>query len=200
VQQTWWHRLANSRPPDFIIGGDEKPYLKRWFMIPRNPIVGIYLHQFLRSDDDRALHDHPYMFNCSILLQGEYLEHTIESGGIQFCIHRKAGDWKFRFGPAPHRIELIGGQCWTLFITGPRYRNWGFHCVDKGFVPWQTFTKADNPGEVGIGCGEQIVPMPVLKELETHKHFDERMQLGIADMPRYRGELKPLAMPDSKGQ
>lgn len=38
-----------------------------------------------------------------------------------------------------------------------------------------------------------------LTMVERHKHFDERMQLGIKDMPSYRGELKPLAMPDSKG-
>ena len=26
----------------------------------RNKIFNIYLHQIIRSDDDRALHDHPY--------------------------------------------------------------------------------------------------------------------------------------------
>lgn len=199
---SWWHRVALSRRPDFIIGGEEKPYLKRWFVIPRNPVAGAYLHQFLRDDDDRALHDHPYAFNCSVLLEGEYIEHTIERGGIHIRDHRKAGDWKFRLGPAPHRIELIGKSCWTLFLTGPRIRNWGFHCPDKGFIPWQTFTKANSPGEIGIGCGEQTIPMlvPIEKETEPHKHFDERMQLGIKDMPSYRGTLGPLAMPDAKGQ
>ena len=39
------------------------------------------------------------------------------------------------------------------------------------------------------------------KEIEpVSQHFDERMQLGIKDMPSYRGELKPLAMPDAKRQ
>lgn len=38
------------RPPDFVIGGQERPYLRRWFVIPRNPIWNVYLHQFLRSD------------------------------------------------------------------------------------------------------------------------------------------------------
>jgi hypothetical protein len=49
------------------------------------------------------------------------------------------------------------------------------------------------------GTPEQKLEVPEAKP-EPHKHFDERMQLGIADMPSYRGELKPLAMPDSKGQ
>lgn len=200
---SWWHRVALSGRPDFIIGGGEKPYLKRWYMIPRNSLAGVYLHQFLRDDDDRALHDHPYAFNCSVLLEGEYIEHTIERGGIHIRDHRKAGDWKFRFGPAPHRIELVGKSCWTLFLTGPRTRNWGFHCPDKGFVPWQIFTKADNPGEVGIGCGEQTMPVPIQKEFDPHKHFDERMHLTLEDMKPFSGgrrELPPLAMPNPKGQ
>src|SRR5690606_35831081 len=69
------------RPPDFIVGGAERPYLKRWWLIPRNPIFNVYLHQFLRDDDDRALHDHPWPW-CSILLDGSYIEHTIAAGGI----------------------------------------------------------------------------------------------------------------------
>lgn len=36
--------------------------------------------------------------------------------------------------------------------------------------------------------------------VERRKHFDERMQLGIKDMPSYRGALGPLAMPHPKGQ
>lgn len=204
MQEGWWHRLADSRPPDFVIGGNENPYLKRWFIIPRNAIFGAYLHQFLRSDDDRALHDHPYAFNCSFLLEGIYVEHTIGAGGIHHRHLRMAGGHKFRFGPAPHRVELVDGPCWTLFLTGPRYRNWGFHCVERGFVPWQAFTKAENPGEVGIGCGEQPMPVRVQKESEPHKHFDERMQLTLDDVKGFSGpprmELPPLAMPDPKGQ
>jgi uncharacterized protein DUF1937 len=32
------------------------------------------------------------------------------------------------------------------------------------------------------------------------RHPDERMHLGIKDMPSYRGKLGPLAMPEPKGQ
>lgn len=150
---TWWQRIAARRPPDVVIGGEDNPYLRRWFIIPRNPVFNIYLHRFLRSDDDRALHDHPW-WNLSILLQGRYVEHSIAAGGIHRHIERKAGDFKFRFARAAHRIELIDGPCWTLFITGPRLRNWGFHCP-KGWVPWQIFTNpADGGRTVGPGCGE----------------------------------------------
>lgn len=157
-------RISASRDPDFVIGGRDNPYLERWFVIPRNPVFNIYLHRFLRSDDDRALHTHPWLFNLSILLEGQYVEHTSDGSS-----YRQAGDFKFRFGAAPHRVELvraafaIGGMrsrafgkplpCWTLFITGPRVRQWGFLCP-QGWVHWKKFTASDDPGSVGRGCDQ----------------------------------------------
>jgi hypothetical protein len=43
-----------KRAPDQVIGGRERPYMLRWYLIPRNRFCNIYLHHFLRSDDDRA--------------------------------------------------------------------------------------------------------------------------------------------------
>lgn len=156
----WWRQIAHDHPPDFVIGGDNNPYLRRWYLIPRNPVFNIYLHQFLRSDDDRALHDHPW-WNVSILLEGRYVEHTIRAGGINVKTERKAGQMKFRLARHAHRLELpteLDGHserevpCWTIFITGPPLRNWGFHCP-KGFVPWQRFTNPEDGGRtVGPGC------------------------------------------------
>jgi hypothetical protein len=144
--------ITINRPCDFTIGGHERPYLKRWFIIPRNRFLNIYLHQFLRSDDDRALHDHPWA-NCSIILEGGYLEHTIDAGGIHHKRERKAGDVRIRLsGKSAHRIELHNGPCWTLFITGPRYRKWGFHCPDQGWIPWERFTAPGDRGDIGKGC------------------------------------------------
>jgi hypothetical protein len=69
---------------------------------------------------------------------------------------RYAGQWKFRWGDAAHRVQLWRDPegekpCWTVFVTGPRVREWGFHCP-KGFIPWQRFTASDDPGAVGKGC------------------------------------------------
>lgn len=145
-----YYRCYADRAPDQVIGGEEDPYMLRWHVIPRNPLFNIYLHRFLRSDDDRALHDHPWL-NLSYLLEGEYTEHTIEAGGVHVKTIRKAGDWKFRTASSAHRIELHAGPCWTLFITGPRLRRWGFHCPN-GWRHWKEFTKPNAPGEVGKGC------------------------------------------------
>ena len=145
---------AMARRPDVEIGGSVRPYLRRWFRIARNAITNIYVHEFRRSDDDRALHDHPWLFNLSILLRGSYLEHTPD--GV--FLH-KAGQWKFRWWAAPHRVELLADPatgepipCWTLFITGPRVRQWGFYCP-QGWIHWKNFTSADGH-DVGKGCDQ----------------------------------------------
>lgn len=145
---------VTRRPPDFVIGGEERPYLRRWWVIPRNPVFNVYLHEFLRSDDDRALHDHPWA-NVSVLLRGEYVEHVPEGARP-----RRAGDVVVRLlGSMRHRIELVRDRagaeraCWTLFITGPRYRAWGFAC-EHGWVHWKDFTAPRDRGAIGRGCDQ----------------------------------------------
>lgn len=142
---------ALRRPPDFVIGGQDYPYLTRWWLLPRNPVFNIYLHLFLRSDDDRAHHDHPWA-GLTLMLRGTYTEHTIRAGGVHVAEVRRAGDWKaWLSGRFAHRIELHEGPCWTLFVTGPRYRAWGFHCPTR-WVHWKEFTAQDDKGAIGKGC------------------------------------------------
>ena len=145
---------VSRRPPDFIVGGAEDPYLLRWFIIPRNRFFNIYLHQFLRDDDDRALHDHPW-FWCSILLRDGYIEHTIKAGGVHQRRIRWAPSIKLSSPWSAHRIEVGVIEAWTIFITGPRMREWGFHCPN-GWVHWRDFTNPDDTGTVGRGCGEGV--------------------------------------------
>lgn len=140
--------LRCNRKPDFVIGEPGNPYLERWWVIPRNRRFNIYLHRFLHDDDDRALHDHPW-WNVSIILRGKYLEHLVNGQVRRLSV----GSIKFRKPQHAHRIELIGAEAWSLFITGPVVREWGFHCP-KGWVHWKAFTKAHTPGQIGAGCGE----------------------------------------------
>ncbi|WGS53554.1 hypothetical protein LFL96_21075 [Paraburkholderia sp. D15] len=147
----WFIARVTRRRPDFIIGGADAPYLRRWWTIPRNRFLNAYLHHFLRSDDDRARHTHPWLWKLSILLRGRYREWY--SDGPHDFVDREAGTIKFRWGAAAHRIELIDGPCWTLFLTGPRVREWGFLCPSR-FVHWREFTAPTDAGEIGSGCGE----------------------------------------------
>jgi len=145
----WARELMASREPDFVIGAD---YLRRWWVIPRNVLQNVYLHEFRASDDDRAFHDHPWA-NTSIVLEGGYIEHTPEGS-----FRRYAGDVISRPATALHRVELIDNQpAITLFMSGVFERDWGFACP-QGWVPWQEFTARDDKGQIGKGCGEYEKP------------------------------------------
>jgi hypothetical protein len=142
-----WAAEIMQRAPDLVIGDH---YLRRWFVIPRNMFSNQYLHWFGRSDDDRALHDHPWP-NSSFILDGEYIEHTPDG-----AILRRAGDFVQREATSLHRIELIDARpVISLFSTGPKVRDWGFACP-QGWVPWQEFTDPNDSTQVGAGCGEAV--------------------------------------------
>lgn len=137
--------IMASRPADFVIGAD---YLRRWWVLPRNDYCNVYLHEFLHSDDDRALHDHPWA-STSFIIEGRYIEHTPDG-----AFERNAGDVVTRAAEACHRVELYPGErAVTLFFTGPKVRDWGFACP-KGWVPWWEFVDDRDAGQVGAGCGE----------------------------------------------
>lgn len=139
--------------PHFIVGDPSRPYLKRWYILPRNDWLCIYLHCFCRDDDDRALHDHPWD-SVSLVLYGGYREVTVQ-GEKDW----KAGSLIRRTADFAHRIILhrkpdgTPKRCWTLFVTGPRKREWGFWCP-QGWVHWKRFTAVGKPGEVGPGCDQ----------------------------------------------
>lgn len=166
----WLIFRAMSRPPDFIIGGADNPYMLRWYLTPWSggrrgkigayltrwqrflrALPGAYVHMIVRSDDDRALHDHPWG-NCSILLRGSYVEHAILAGGVNVKTRISAGDVVFRPAEAAHRLEIDRGPCWSLFLFWRRRREWGFHCPD-GWVHWEQFTNpVDGGATIGRGC------------------------------------------------
>lgn len=152
----WPVFLTFPREPDFLIGPDDDVYLRRWWVIPHNRFLNIYLHHFKRSDDDRALHDHPWA-NLSILLSGSYLEHTPHGSAKLRKPWRPWAFWRLpvRLPTSAHRVELIDGEpVWTLFLTGPKRRAWGFLCP-RGWIPWTEFAETRPGGNaLGKGCGE----------------------------------------------
>lgn len=119
--------------------------MQRWFLIPKNRHFNIYLHRFLRSDEDRALHDHPW-WSLSLLLEGFLVEMIQERLGKRTIILHP-GDWRWRPATLAHRISLPPNEtALTLFITGGKMRQWGFHCPG-GWVHNREFIHNN-------GCGE----------------------------------------------
>lgn len=125
------------------------PLLTRYYLTPDWPIA-IYLHQFHASDEDRALHDHPYSF-ITILLSSGYWEHVPIIGARW---NAEKGDWVdveavqrvwrcrfsilFRRAEHKHRVELETAPTWTMVIRFKKRRLWGFHTAN-GWVDWRTY-------------------------------------------------------------
>lgn len=152
-----------SQLPGLVIGGHLNPYLVRWYVTPKNRWFNIYLHRILRPDDDRALHDHPW-WNVSYILDGSYIEvvpmDAEDPSGLTVQKYRQAGSLTFRRAKDAHRLDLHTDRSgkyrpvWSLFITGPRFREWGFWCPN-GWKHWKKFV-ANSPGisVIGPGCGD----------------------------------------------
>ncbi len=132
------------RKPDEIIG---EQYLHRWHLRRKSGSWNLYLHKYLGSDDDRALHDHPWK-SISILLWGN-LEEKEQNKTYRLW-------WllpKYRHAKHAHCIILKSPIAYTLFFTFKKEREWGFHCP-QGWKHWKDFTSADGQ-QTGAGCGEK---------------------------------------------
>lgn len=111
------------------------PYMQRWHLLRKNEQSGlenIYLHRFVNSDPE-DLHDHPWA-NASIVLSGRYVEQSWTPSGRRTDT-RNAGDIIIRNSEDRHAITSVEPGTITLFITGPKVREWGFWLNDQ-FVHW----------------------------------------------------------------
>jgi len=110
------------------------PYLLRVYLTPdrdwwRNWLPGVFLHRFFRSDSDRELHNHPWRWALSIILSGGYREERMERDRIGVTSRILIpSEVNFITDRTFHRVDLLDpvNGAWTLFIVGPRFRDWGF--------------------------------------------------------------------------
>lgn len=159
----WWKFF--TREPDLIIGPVDDPYMHRWMLFPKNRWFNIYLHKIIRSDNDFALHDHPYN-NISVVLKGGYDELVPEkssttllarifrdSEGFQLSSYvahhfqppfrqtwRPAGSVIFRQAAAAHRLVLP--LVLSNTDTTPRYATaWSLFIVGRRRREWGFWLK-----------------------------------------------------------
>ena len=148
IAYTSSHPMDSRIPPDTSV----PVYMERWWRVARNWATNCYFHIVRRSDDDRALHDHPW-WSFSIVLDGGYWEHTIAAGGVHHKVWFGAGTMKFRrSGKYAHRLELermfgeaVELPARTIFVTGPVLRRWGFH-AERQWVDaydWDAYCEAN---------------------------------------------------------
>lgn len=154
-------------------------YLSRWYILgkpiqgqeafdedgnPRPevqmPRLGLYVHRFHRSDQDLALHNHPWKWALAIVLAGGYSEERRvtewqpgpwedrpASGGgcefkTQYVVRRAVLPLSLNWitHDTFHRVDLYEQDAWSVFIAGPRVSNWSFwdrHTNET--TPWREY-------------------------------------------------------------
>ena len=123
------------------------PYLERYYVFLSDRTwfpFNVFLHKFLKSDPD-DVHDHPWPY-ATLILRGGYYEWIPQFNSEG----EKIGEIRNWRGPGHfcvcsatsyHRIELAEGvTCWTLFMPGPKQRDWGF-LVRNQWIQWEQYLK-----------------------------------------------------------
>lgn len=141
-----------QRTPYFDLEG----YMNRWWILPPpvshgKPgfwLVGnqlrrllpfsIRIHQILRADRERHLHNHPWTFR-TIILTGWYSEEYLTAGGDLVNRVVWAGEsYRRRVGEF-HRINAVPPKgVYTLVLHRNKSTWWGF-LVDGVCVYWRTY-------------------------------------------------------------
>ena len=167
------------------LGTETAPYMNRRYLLPRNPLLQVFLHEWLASDDfEVAYHGHPGA-SFSVLLRGRLIEHT-----PKFKRRLGLGACTWRGADFIHAIEVPpqAKPPLTLFIALDwRLKKWFFYCRDTGRIL--------SPSEYyQYGCAESAtVFMKQQQEKQTMteiRQFDNEpaaiqaaMAVMAADMP-----------------
>lgn len=125
--------LYTANRPCRLIQRDGQPYLERYYVMSSTGATDseegeqiIYLHRFVGSGEDQALHDHPWQCE-SLLLHGWYDERIlIDNQTVQQ--HTRTPGTLRKINPyQPHQIVNPRPETWTLFLTHERERSWHFY-------------------------------------------------------------------------
>lgn len=154
-------------------------YMDRFIL--RTPLGTLRLHHILSADEEPYPHDHPFSFT-SLVLRGGYThayrrwrhpwdwkfyegKRTRTPGlpwyapeEIRQC---RAGQWWSMGGEDVHRILRVMPNTWTLVVSGPKRKSWGF-LVNEAIVPWRAYfglQGATQNVDIVIGNGD-ILPDP----------------------------------------
>jgi hypothetical protein len=92
------------------------------FILLKTPFFTIYLHRLIAPNAHPECHDHPWTF-LAILLKGGYWEFNDKFGWIR----RYPGEILYRPAEFSHNVLTpLDVVSWSLVITGPKRREWGF--------------------------------------------------------------------------
>lgn len=141
---------------------DGDPYMHRWYLF-RTKRFSIMCHKFVRSDYDRALHDHPWNFIVIPVWRGyvEMYESYYNNDKTLLPVTRSKRvlpilGTRYRTGLYKHRVVLLKKDgkylpAWSIFIRFTEWRQWGFWCP-SGFKPWHP--------KIGDACSDTTTEQP----------------------------------------
>lgn len=151
--------LAYDRFADLVIAraqqtpySDLPNYQNRWWLIPPTDAFGFHfsarVHEILRSDLERDMHDHPCA-SISVILKVGYLENMplrqsqascFDTQGLTRSRVRRPGAIVIRRATDRHRLTLNDDQpCWSIFAFISRNKMpWGFY-TKHGWVWWRIY-------------------------------------------------------------
>lgn len=127
--------MAATTEPSQVLGKQDDDYLHRWYVERSRERGNVYLHRTLRSDVDYEMHDHPWD-NVTIALTD--LAEELQTADGRAVIQRPAGSIIFRKATDRHRL-IVAEPSWTLFLTGPKVREWGFLMGNGSWMHNQDF-------------------------------------------------------------
>lgn len=153
-----WRRVlrwvCGYLPVRVIERSDGAPYLSKYLVYESGPgrdSWRVHVHCFHQSDEDWALHNHPWEWAVGWILAGGYREwrRYERPSGARAPVYEVGtrayapGSVNLILSSTFHRVELLDGECWTLFVSGPIVGTWGFWSRnDDSFTPWRDFLRA----------------------------------------------------------
>lgn len=115
------------------IGPPQCPILNRWTLLNTRGWK-VMVHHFLPNTEDRPLHDHPWSF-FTFVLWGSYED-------IGYSTEEVVQAPTVRYRPAMHLHRTRTGKhgAWTLVISTPKSRDWGFFHNGRWW-PFKTYER-----------------------------------------------------------
>jgi len=131
-------RQIAARLQTRLIPRDDQPYLYRHYLEGSDTDeTAFLLHKFVASDAEGEVHSHPWEWSISFILSGRYLEYRPAKSAFgkapDTIVLSKPlerilvpGDFNVILGNDFHRVVLLTQDVWTLFLHGPRTKDWAF--------------------------------------------------------------------------
>jgi hypothetical protein len=117
------------------------------YQLAKTPWFNVYLHQLSAPNWHPECHDHPWGF-IAILLRRGYLEQV---GTKKY--KRRPGSILFRPATFKHNVITPYGESWSLILTTPKSRDWGFAPCDRLVLtrPYQEYIGQNELERTGAG-------------------------------------------------